>query len=101
DVGEAGHLTAWFATPGPVPGRVGQRGGGRLRVAVDGNLTVTGQPRHQLDGLRLIERDGGERDADVGVLDRRDQVAGGAGPQDQRDHRVHVVVRGEQLQAPA
>ena len=87
---QAPYLAAWARAAAAASG-----------YAVDGNLAVSGLPRQQPDGFGLVERDGGERDADVGVLDRRDQVAGGAGRQDQGDHRVHPVVRGEQLQAPA
>jgi len=77
---------------------VGQRGGRRLRNVVGRNLAVVSAaswPWQQPDGFRLVEHDGGERDADVGVLDRRDQVAVGTGRLDQGDHRVHPVVRGE------
>ena len=71
DVGEAGHLATRLGAPGSVPGRVGQRGGRRLRNIVDRNLAVVSAaswPWQQPDGFRLVEHDGGARDADAYAL---------------------------------
>ena len=57
------------------------------------------RPGQQPHRLGLVEQHGGQRHADVGLLDGRDQVAGRAGGQHEHDHGTDFLVRRRELEA--